>query len=229
MRDNIIWRKIAADCKSSKRKYDRSSQIRRPCCRPYRDPTAPPVSPRRDPAAPSMSTPLDSTVPPVFPPRDPVAPLVSPLRDPTAPPISPPSGSVAASCVPSSRFGSASCVPSLGSDGAVSPVCVFVVPAAAPAPAPARRAEEPLFLQSVYLCPALCRGPYRQHHRCRSCQAFRSSAWPVVSLSSASAPRRALTALPSLFSSPQRFSLPSPLPLLDSHLLRKAIPCKGRS
>ena len=95
----VSWRKIATYGKLSKRRHNRSSRIRRPCCRPCfmfylhlltrrrllcllhgirrRLPCllgirwCPPVSPPRDLTAPPVSLPRDRMV---LPPRDPAAP-----------------------------------------------------------------------------------------------------------------------------------------------------------
>ena len=87
-------------------------------------PTAPPVSPRWDMMALPVSPSRDPTVTPVSPPRDPAASPVFPPRAPAASPVSPLLGLAAPT-----EFR----------------VCVLVMPAVAPAPAPTRRAAEHFF------------------------------------------------------------------------------------
>ena len=89
-------------------------------------------------------------------------------------------------------------------------VCLVVMPAAAPAPAPVRQAAEPLFFRLINLHPFSRRGPHHQHCCCRSCQVRQSTAPPAVSLSSASAPCRAPTGPSS------RSPLPEPCSALSS-------------
>ena len=196
-----------------------------------------------------------------------MASLVSPPRDPAAPLVYLPWGPAAP---------------------LVSSVCILVMSAAAPAPAPVCRVAEPLILRLIHLHLASLQDLHRQHRRCRSCQAHQSTERPTVSLPPANAHCRTLTgpssllsssqpfsalspclgaracgappsyrafSLPppapllvsgsvshsrrpptgpsSLSSSPQPFLLPTPPPPLDSgsvsHLLRKTIPCGGRS
>ena len=114
-------------------------------------------------------------------------------------------GSDGVPCASSTRSDGASCISSARSDGASyisslrsnSTSCIFVcflaMPAAAPAPALVLRAAGHLFSRLIHLHPVSRRGPHRQHHCCRSCQAHQSTALPAVSLSSASAPGRAPT------------------------------------
>ena len=167
-------------------------------------------------------------VPPVSPPRDPMAHPVSPSWDTVSCAASSESGGVCrvssfasseASCVLSSGFGGPSYVSCSSS----------LMPGAASAQALVRWAAKPLFFRLVHGHPALRRRPHYEHHRCRSCQARQSTAWPAVLLPPASAPLKASTGPLSLFSSPQQFWLPTPAPPLDStsvsHLLRKTIPC----
>ena len=108
------------------------------------------------------------------PPWDPTAPPVSPPRDLTAPPVTPPRDSTTPS---------------------VSSTRVLVMPAAAPAPAPGRRAVEPVFLRLVHVRPASHRDPHCPHRCCRFCQALRSTTQPVVLLSPTSTSCRAPTDL----------------------------------
>ena len=104
VRHDIIWWKIATGSGLSTRGYDRSFQLRRPCC--ILGPTAPPVSPPRNPMA-----------PPVFSPQDPTAPPVSPLRDPTTSPVLRPRDPMAPSCVSSLRSDDTFRVSSSGPNG----------------------------------------------------------------------------------------------------------------
>ena len=123
----------------------------------------------------------DLALPPLFLPSNSTVLPLSPPRDSTAPLMSPPR------------------------DPTVPPlflVCVFVMPAAAPAPAAARQAAEPLLFQLIKLCPAFHRGLHCRHRRRQSCQARRSTAQPAVSLLPASAPWRIPTRPSLRFPSP---------------------------
>ena len=92
----------------------------------------------------------------------------------------------------------------------VFPLCVLVIPATAPAPAPVLRAAEHLFSRLIRLHLASPRGPHRQHRCCRSCQVRQSTTSPATSLSPASVPRRAPTGPSPRLLLPEPFSALSP-------------------
>ena len=119
------------------------------------DPVAPPVSPHRDPTVPTMSLRRDSNLPSVSLPRDPMALPVSPARDPAAPPVPPPRDP-AAPLISSLRELAVPPVSRLRGPASppVLPVFVLVMLAPAQAPAPVRRAAEPLFFRLIHLHPA---------------------------------------------------------------------------